>query len=430
MITKESDPIPPPPRGGKKNVVVIGGGAAGTLIAFELQRAGHQVTLLEARNWGNGSSSRSAACIRAQFDTPSTVRGMVFCTRYFEGWNSFVKNERSPSPLTQNGYLFLKDWNTDMEAVRRTVEVQRASGLSEVEILDPKELDARFPYLEITGIQGATWCPTDGFLDPALVYNDAVGAARLLGATTVQNAQVVSAVLQGDQVVAVKTADGREFAGDLFVNACGVWAPEVSDHFQGWPLDIKARRRYLYFLQGFNGGGGDFMTTEDFIRLPMVITPRGCYCRPEGACGGKLMMGWLQPARPIRPSFEKQDEIEHGFSHVGERSYGHALRKEIATYLPDAEKMGKVVASTTGYYEDTPDHNPLIGYDPWVPNLIHAAGFSGHGLMHAPFTATTVAHLAAAGHNLATIDLPLVGTVDVKTFHVDRVFKSGEGMVI
>ena len=413
--------------GEPKRIVVIGGGAVGALSAFELQRAGHQVTLLEARGWGNGSSSRSAACIRAQFDNPSTVRGMVYCEQYYKQWTDIVGGNRSP--MTSNGYLFLKGVTTDMEAVRRTVEMQRRAGLAEVEFMNHGELGERFPYLEITGIQGATWCPTDGFLDPAMVYGDAAEMAQKIGATTVQNAEVVGVVFDlSGRPIAVKTADGREFEGDIFVNACGVWAPKISHMFEGYPLDIKARRRYLYFLEGFNGHPGNYMGYEEFGKMPMTITPQGCYGRPESAKGNQLMMGWLQPARPIRPKFENQDEIEEGFTRLGD--YGPSLMKEMGTYLPDVEAMGRIQTVTSGFYEDSPDHNPFIGWDPWTPNLIHAAGFSGHGLMHAPFTAAIVVNLVRTGMNLSTVELPCVGSVDVGTFAVDRVCHGGEGMVI
>ena len=422
-------PVPPPPRGETaKAVVIIGGGVVGALSAFELQRAGHQVTLLEARNWGNGSSSRSAACIRAQFDTPSTIKGMVYCEDYYAQWTSIVGGKQSP--MVPNGYLFLKDYAADMEVVRRTVEVQHTAGLAEVEILDRATLEMRFPYLELTGIQGATWCQRDGFLDPAVIYGDATEAAVKLGAIAVQNAEVIGVMFRNGKAVAVRTTDGREFAGDVFINACGAWARGISSLFDGYTLNIEARKRYLYFLEGFNGRAGDFMSHDDFAHLPMLITPRGCYCRPESVHGGKLMMGWVHYALPVNPELDSQDVVEPGFSHLEEGNYGLALRKEMANYLPDVDKMGHLLTETTGFYEDVPDHNPLIGWDPFVANLMHAAGFSGHGLMHAPFTAATVARLVAAGRNLETIQLPGVGMVNVKTFAVDREFKKGEGMVI
>jgi glycine/D-amino acid oxidase-like deaminating enzyme len=53
-----------------------------------------------------------------------------------------------------------------------------------------------------------------------------------------------------------------------------------------------------------------------------------------------------------------------------------------------------VTATTAGYYGTTPDANPLIGWDTQIPGLMHAAGFSGHGLMHAPITALLVRGIA------------------------------------
>src|SRR5919204_538338 len=47
-------------------------------------------------------------------------------------------------------------------------------------------------------------------------------------------------------------------------------------------------------------------------------------------------------------------------------------------------ESGGLVATTCGYYGVTPDAVPLIGFDAELSNLVHAAGFSGHGVMHAP----------------------------------------------
>ena len=424
----------PVPCGVQKNVIIIGGGVTGTLSTFELTQAGHKVILIEAKALGNGSSSRSAACIRQQFGTPSTVKGMIYCTAFYRNWSNIVGGKISP--MVTNGYLFLKGCNTNMSDVKANIEMQHKAGLSDVCILDRSELNEMFPYLETTGIMGATWCPSDGFLDPCIVYMDAASEAEAHGATIIKNDEVTSVEFDGDKPIGVKTKSGKIFYADIFVDAAGVWSPKISSLFNGYYLDIKARKRYLYFLDGFKDGScGDYMSLDDFHNPPMVITPRDCYCRPESKAGRQLMMGWLHPSKPLRPTFDGQDEIELGFSVNNLYSYGEALRKEISSYLLDAApgigKMGKLFSVTSGYYEDTPDRCPFIGYDPWVSNLIHVTGFSGHGLMHAPFSALLICHLISEGKDLENIQLPLdLGNVDVSNFHIGREFKKNESMVI
>jgi glycine/D-amino acid oxidase-like deaminating enzyme len=159
----------------------------------------------------------------------------------------------------------------------------------------------------------------------------------------------------------------------------------------------------------------------------MTITPAGAYARPENA---QLMMGWLQFARPAAPTLDNQDEVEPGFG-LGLGEYGAAVRKEIGQVLPAVQDMGKLAAVTTGFYDTTPDHNPLFGYDGVVENLVQAVGLSGHGLMHAPFSALIVAELVRQGGDVVSMELPLgLGPVDLGLYALDRAFDRCEGMVI
>jgi len=408
-----------------KSVIIVGGGVTGALSAWELARTGHAVTLVEARALGSGASSRSAAGIRAQFGVPSTVRGLVYAERFFEAWTTHFP--QSQPCFKQNGYLFLKDYTADLDAVRGLVRLQRDAGLAEVEFLEKAAVDERWPYLDTTGVAAATWCPRDGFLLPAIIYQDAAEAARALGATILQNDAVVSVERSGGRAEAVVLASGRRIEGDVFVNATGFLAKATSRLFGGRELPITVERRYLYFLAGLKADSDWGLDLEDFPKLPMVITPAGAYARPENA---QLMMGWLQFARPAAPTLDNQDEVEPGFG-LGLGEYGPAVRKEVARVLPAVEDMGKLVAVTTGFYDTTPDHNPLFGYDGAVANLVHAAGLSGHGLMHAPFSALIVAELVRQGRDVASMELPLgLGPVDLGLFALERSFDRSEGMVI
>jgi len=408
-----------------KNVIIIGGGVTGVLSAWESARAGHAVTLVEARSLGSGSSSRSAAGIRAQFGLPSTVRGLVYAERFYADWTE--RFPQSQPCFKQSGYLFLKDYTVDPDAVRETVDLQRAAGLAEVELLDKAEVDRRWPFLDSTGVTAATWCPRDGFLFPAIIYQDGAEAARALGTTIIQNDPVVGAETSGGRAAAVHLASGRRIEGEVFVNATGFMANATSKLFGGRDLPIKVERRYLYFLAGLKADSDWGLGLEEFPRLPMIVTPTGAYARPENA---QLMMGRLQFARPASATLDNQDDVEPGFG-LGLGEYGPAVRKEIAQVLPAVEDMGKLVAVTTGFYDTTPDHNPLFGYDGRIENLVHAAGLSGHGLMHAPFSALIVAELVSRGRDAASLELPLgLGPVDLGLYALDRVFAQAECMVI
>jgi len=422
---EETNMISAPVAGGSsKTVCVIGGGVTGVLSAWELARLGHKVILVEARFLGNGASSRSAACIRAQFGTPSNVRGMLYSISFFERWMDIFPN--SQSPLRQNGYLFLKNYTADLGAVKQLIAMQQGAGLKEVRFLGQDGLNELFPYIDSIGLTGATWCPRDGFLIPGIVYQDGGEAARALGVEIVQNDEVVAAHVSGSNASGVALKSGRIIDADLFLNAANVWAPRISGLFGGMDLPIKAERRYLYFLAGLKADSDWGLSLEEFPKLPMIITPAGAYCRPENR---QLMTGWLQHMAPVVPTFDNQDEIETGFG-LGYNEYGSGVRKEIAQFLPAVQDMGKIMAVTTGFYDTTPDHNPLFGYDSRVGNLIHAAGFSGHGLMHAPFSARIVAELITAGRNLEVMELPYgLGGVDLNPYGLERVFEHVEGMV-
>src|SRR5690606_34212322 len=76
----------------------------------------------------------------------------------------------------------------------------------------------------------------------------------------------------------------------------------------------------------------------------------------------------------------------------------------LAEAVPAIGEFAGITATTAGYYATTPDHNPFLGFDRQLPNLLRLVGFSGHGAMFGPFTARVAAALADAGH-----DLPAIG---------------------
>jgi sarcosine oxidase subunit beta len=433
-----------------ERVAIIGGGVTGALAAVRLAERGFAVTVLEKARIGNGSSSRSNACIRAQFGVEETVVGMMYSEWWYAQCHDALKTppEQAQPVIEQNGYLFLYEdpmqagpaWRTDLreaariawERAQERVAMQQRVGLP-VETLEPGVVNARWSHIEPERLIGATWCPTDGFLHPHIIFGEGFRRARELGVDVRQGVEVAGARLRNGRIASLETTDGGVEA-DWFVNATNAWAPRVSRRLGGTPLPIAPTKRYLYHLKV----NRPIMSEDKFRRLPMTIygmgPGRGAHSRPDGP---QLILAWAHDTPP-EPDFsdEDQDRIEQGYGHEhGLENYGYAILAEMEHFASELANCGGLAGTSCGYYGVTPDANPLIGFDAQQENLLHAAGFSGHGLMHAPITAVLVEALLAGDARDGLVQLPAPfaqHSIALAAFDPKRDFSAGnaESMVL
>jgi FAD-dependent oxidoreductase domain-containing protein 1 len=392
------------------HVVLIGGGSTNALTAVRLAERGFRVTALEKAKIGNGSSSRSAGGIRAQFSVEETVIGMQYSEWWYTQFHQVLQTppERRQPVIQQNGYLFLYEdpeqaapaWKPGIRSAsarawqlaKANVAMQQKIGLP-VEILDPQTVHDRWPHIEPDRLMGATWCPTDGFLFPQMIYMEGFRRAQELGVHLMQDTEVIGATLRAGRIITLETTKGP-IEADWFVNGTNAWAPRLSRHIGGMSLPISPLKRYHYFLKPDR----PIMSQEKWRRLPMTIygmgAGRGAHSRPENEL---LMLAWAHETNP-EPDFsdEDQDRIDPPFNHSnGIDNYGYAILEQMMAFAPRLADAGGLTATSSGFYGTTPDANPLIGIDTNLDNLVHAAGFSGHGLMHAPITSLLVEAIIA-----------------------------------
>ena len=258
-----------------KNVVVIGGGIIGLSSAYYLQKAGHQVTVLDRSDFMDNCSYGNCGYVCPSHFIPLATPGIVRqglkwmlnsqspfyvqprLSRSLIDWGmKFMKSataehvERSAVPLKDiaelsqyeyehtwlplphfdfayehKGLLEIFQTPAAAEHARHTVEKGHELGL-DVELLDGAALQAKEPHTKVNGL-GAIFFKCDAHLFPNKLMR---GLLRLLsdsGVHLIPN-QEVSGFEKGDGAVRRLITPGRVFDADTVVVATGSWSREMA----------------------------------------------------------------------------------------------------------------------------------------------------------------------------------------------------------
>lgn len=339
------------------DVVIIGGGVMGASTAYHVAKNGDlSVTLLEkAPSFGEGSTGRCAGGVRHQFSTAVNIRLSQESFKMMEHFSDELGQEID---LRKIGYLFLLDNDADMAQFRENVALQNRLGVASV-VLNPAELAARVPYLNLEGIVGGTFFEGDGLADPHGMVQGYIKGARRHGAHLFTDTPVTGIRMDGQKIVGVETPDGV-IATDTVVIAAGAWSAEIGK-MMGVNLPIVPLRRQIAVTRPLPALKSLDMT---FI----LFFGESLYFHPEG---NGLLTGMSNQHESI--GFNEAVDPRWTFTHID-----HAVNR--FPLLEEAE----LLTEWAGLYEMTPDHQAILGRLPGVDTAICVAGFSGHGFMHGP----------------------------------------------
>ncbi len=360
------------------DVAIIGGGAIGSAIAYFL--AAHPgfdgtVAVIERDpGYRTCSTTLSAGSIRQQFSTPANIEMSKFAAHFVKNVAAYlsVDGEAPELSFVEGGYLFLATARglATLEANHR---VQTAHG-ADVALLTPAEVRARFPWLEVSDLAGASLgLSGEGWLDPYALLQGFRRKARSLGAVYVAD-EVVGMDRRGGRIAALRLASGESIGCGVAVNAAGPRAARIVE-MAGGELPVRPRKRTVFVVD----------CRTPLPGCPLIIDASGVYLRPES---GQFICGVSPP--PDRDPDTLDLEPDYGL-------FEEIVWPTLARRIPAFEALRLVRAWAGHYAYNTFDRNAILGPHPAAANLILANGFTGHGLQQSPAVGRGIAELIVEG---------------------------------
>jgi len=350
----------------KVDVLIIGAGIIGASCAFRLGERGLTVAVLEAqRSPAMGSTAQSAAGVRVQFTEEVNIRLSWESIQEYQHFHDLYGEDAEYLPI---GYLFLvppERWTMHMDGVK----LQEQIG-APVQVLSVKDAQNLVQF-DPTDIVGATHGSADGVVDPHRITFTYLRLAKERGASIYVETPLTKATWVGN-IWRVETHKGV-FEADYLVNAAGAWAGEVARR-AGLEVPVYPVRR-MVFATAPTAWQHSYPLTIDLTS--------GFYLRSEG---NRILFGRSNPDEP--PGFSEGMDWEW---------FEPTIRVGVERFPWLAETRLDRQASWWGYYEVTPDHNPILGRMPTIENWVNAAGFSGHGVQQAPTVGRLIAEEIVLG---------------------------------
>lgn len=353
------------------DIIVLGGGTMGTAAAWELGKRGAKALVIErfGHVHDRGAHGGQTRIYRQAYaESPDYV---PLVRRAGDLWRE-LEAESGQRVYVRCGGLELSAPGGDhARAARRSAEDH---GIP-FEWLTPEEGRARWPQVAIPDDWDVLFSPEAGFVltEPAL-RGMMTGATRR-GVELREGERAVAWEADGDGV-RVRT-DTDEYTADRLIVSAGAWADRALAEL-GLPLRVL--RKTLWW---FSVDAPSRFAPE---RFPVFIADEGessVYGFPVIDSNG-LKAAEHVGGDPFDP--ENPDRT----ARPGE---GALVQATVARLFPGAGAT--ITQSAVCLYTMTPDEHFVMDRHPEHPNVVIAAGFSGHGFKFAP----------AAGEHLVALAL-------------------------
>ena len=346
----------------RADVVIIGGGIVGCSIAYHLTKLGiRDVLLLERKQLTCGTTWHAAGLVGQLRATRNLTELAKYTTDLI--WE-LEKETGQATGFKQNGSISVALNPERMEELTRQAAMARNFGLA-VDVISPREILERYPYLSPDGILGGVYLHKDGQCNPVDLTQAFAKGARAGGARIVEGVRVERIWNEGGRAVGVVTDEGAVRSSTVVI-AAGMWSYELGRR-TGVNLPLHAAEHFYVVTDQIPGLPGN---------LPVLrMQDEWTYYKEDA---GKILLGCFEPkAKPWGmegiPEDFSFDSLPDDMDH-----FLPVLHKAVAR-MPILQNIG-IQTWFNGPESFTPDDRYLLGESAEVKDLFVACGFNSIGI--------------------------------------------------
>ena len=351
------------------DVVIIGGGVIGCSIAYQLSKAGVQVSIVEREEIAAEASSAAAGLLAPAEVLIGPKAGADLFLASWLMTPELIQEIEAVSGVQveyhRTGALHVAANEEEAAQMRRYAEVWEAHG-SKVQWLYGKEVREYAPLLN-PEIDTALYVPHAASIRPRLMTRAYAEAARKQGAEIYEHMEVTGFQTQAGKVVGVQTARGETLSCQRVVVATGAWSANVGS-WLGLHIPVVPARGQILALK------------QPEIPLRHTIFGNDLYLVPK--VDHTIYVG----ATVEKVGFDKNNTVSGLLW----------LLSHVVELIPAFEEAA-LADIWTGLRPWSADSYPILGKAPGWENVILATGHGAGGFELSAITGKAIAEFMTTG---------------------------------
>ncbi len=357
----------------------MGAGISGALVANQLCKAGHKVTIVDRRHAGMGSTAASTALLQYEIDNPlyqlikdvgekNAVRSYLLCREAIYDIQKIGEQLKEPSLFVQKPSFQFASFKKDVVDLKEEYSLRKKAGF-QLNWLDEKDIAEKFGFKKSAGILSQDGAEADAY---KLTH-------RLLekwitrGLQVYDNTEII-AIRHHKREIELVAANKKRIRAKKLVIACGY---ESQQYIPQKVQDLEAT--YAICSEPFD-------RKHFWYKNALIWETSTPYLYLRTTSDNRILIGGKDSpfSNPV-----KRDNL------INRKT--KSLEKAFSKLLPDI--VFKTDFKWAGTFASTKDGLPYIGSIPQRANTYFALGFGGNGITFSSIAANIIADLLAGKKN-------------------------------